>query len=331
MASFEQRPGGWLARVRKRGMPARSAVFPTKAEAKAWAVRIEAEIVAGKLGRAAEKTFGQLLERFVADYVPQMDGHKQEALRLARTMRDPIAAVPLADLDARHVSEWRDRRLKSVSADSVLREWSTLSRACTIASKEWRWLPGNPFSGVEKPRKAEARSRRISEQEIEALLLACGYARDQTPETAQARVGAALLFAIETAMRAGELCALRWSDIEGNVAQVRAIEAGARKTKRGRVVPLSVEARRILAQLPREGERCFGLSAAILDALFRKAKARALIEDLHFHDSRREALTRLAAKVDVLTLAKISGHQDLRILQRVYYAPDMAGVAERLG
>jgi hypothetical protein len=30
-------------------------------------------------------------------------------------------------------------------------------------------------------------------------------------------------------------------------------------------------------------------------------------------------------------LAKISGHQDLRILQRVYYAPDMAGVAERLG
>ncbi|WP_050764622.1 tyrosine-type recombinase/integrase [Marinomonas sp. MED121] len=54
---------------------------------------------------------------------------------------------------------------------------------------------------------------------------------------------------------------------------------------------------------------------------------KCLLDDLHFHDSRREALTRLATKVDVLNLAKISGHKDLRILQRVYYAPDMADVA----
>jgi integrase len=51
---------------------------------------------------------------------------------------------------------------------------------------------------------------------------------------------------------------------------------------------------------------------------------------MHFHDSRREALTRIAAKVDVLTLAKISGHQDLRILQAAYYAPDMSAVADKL-
>ncbi|HHF5474929.1 TPA: tyrosine-type recombinase/integrase [Haemophilus influenzae] len=43
-------------------------------------------------------------------------------------------------------------------------------------------------------------------------------------------------------------------------------------------------------------------------------------EYLHFHDTRRKALTRLSKKVDVMTLAKISGHKDISILQNVYYA-----------
>ena len=50
-------------------------------------------------------------------------------------------------------------------------------------------------------------------------------------------------------------------------------------------------------------------------------------EDLHFHDTRREALSRLAKKVDVMTLAKISGHRDIKILLNTYYAPDMSDVA----
>ncbi len=62
-------------------------------------------------------------------------------------------------------------------------------------------------------------------------------------------------------------------------------------------------------------------------ALFRKAKVKALVEDLHFHDFRHLAITRLAHKLDVLALARMVGHRDLRQLQ-VYYnmsAEDMAG------
>ncbi|MBB5191197.1 hypothetical protein HNQ50_001920 [Silvimonas terrae] len=44
----------------------------------------------------------------------------------------------------------------------------------------------------------------------------------------------------------------------------------------------------------------------------------------------KRGATRLASKVDVMTLAKISGHRDLRILQNTYYAPDMSLVASRL-
>ena len=55
-----------------------------------------------------------------------------------------------------------------------------------------------------------------------------------------------------------------------------------------------------------------------------------MLADLHFHDTRAEALTRLSRKVDVLTLARISGHKDLRILSNVYYRESAAEIAERL-
>ena len=79
-----------------------------------------------------------------------------------------------------------------------------------------------------------------------------------------------------------------------------------------------------------EGDTVFDVSTASLDALFRKAKMRANIEDLHFHDTRREALTRLSKIFDVMELARISGHRDLRILQNVYYAPSVRDLSAKL-
>lgn len=74
----------------------------------------------------------------------------------------------------------------------------------------------------------------------------------------------------------------------------------------------------------------FPVDSRTFDTLFRRARARAGLLDLHFHDLRREATTRLAARVDVLTLAKITGHRDLKLLMRTYYAPSMTDVAALL-
>ena len=45
---------------------------------------------------------------------------------------------------------------------------------------------------------------------------------------------------------------------------------------------------------------------------------RCQITDLHFHDTRHEACTRLARKLEVLDLARMIGHKDLRSLM-IYY------------
>ncbi len=101
-----------------------------------------------------------------------------------------------------------------------------------------------------------------------------------------------------------------------------------------RDVPLSRRALALLDQLrpvTGDGERVMGIrSAAVLDTLWRKARDRAMLDNAHFHDLRATALTRMARKVSVLELAKISGHRDLRILQAVYYREDPANLAAKL-
>lgn len=137
------------------------------------------------------------------------------------------------------------------------------------------------------------------------------------------------MVALRSGMRAGEILSLGKAtlDLKRRVATV------AHKTQhltgRPREVPLTRHTCRLLAPVA-DQKRCFSISSAVLDTMFRKARDRLMIEDLHFHDSRAEALTRLARKVDVLTLAKISGHKDLRILQNAYYRETAAEIAARL-
>ena len=125
-------------------------------------------------------------------------------------------------------------------------------------------------------------------------------------------------------MRAGEICAMMPGDVAGRVAHLPRTKNG---TKRD--VPLSTRATELLKLLPEGEGPLFGLGADSLSTMFRKARERCLITDMTFHDSRHEAITRLAKKLGVLDLARMVGHKDLRQLQ-VYYNETAADMAKRL-
>ncbi|MCP5012241.1 MAG: site-specific integrase [Aestuariibacter sp.] len=180
------------------------------------------------------------------------------------------------------------------------------------------------MSTVSRPPEPPPRTRRPTEQEIKRLILASGYDYDTAPETIAAKTAACFLLAIETAMRAGEICALEWKNVHTNHVHLPMTKNGT-----SRDVPLSSEAKRIINQMGGDG-LVWGITTRQLDANFRKLKKRAVIDGLTFHDSRREALTRLANKLDVMELAKVSGHKDLKILLQVYYAPTIGDLANKL-
>lgn len=319
MASIRKMPNGkWRAEVYKNGLR-RSKVCLTKADAKHWAAQQEISLGPNV---ALAKTLGDLLERYGHEVSPLKRGHKWETVRIKMFLRDPITRIKLADLKPADFAGWRDRRLRDVSPGTVKREINLLNSAINTARKEWRWLADNPLSDVRKPTEPPPRDRLPTDAEIERMAHVAGD--DLT--TATARAFHAFRFACETAMRAGEIVGLRPDDInrENRVARLRMTKNG-----QARDVPLSSAALALLDALP-PADPVFGLTSARLDALFRKIKKGAAVEGLTFHDSRAFATGRLAKKLNVLDLARVTGHRDLNMLIKVYYRESAADLARRL-
>jgi hypothetical protein len=153
MATFRKKGNGWEAAVCRKGIR-QSKTFNTKSEATFWAASIEQEILSGKRGDIPNKTFGELLQRYAEKVSPTKRGAEWEVHRINAFLRDPIAAVALCDLSANHFSDWRDRRLLSVSAGSVLREINILSHAINTAIKDW-----GGSKSIRCPASADRRNR----------------------------------------------------------------------------------------------------------------------------------------------------------------------------
>jgi integrase len=313
--------GKWRFQVTVNYKP-RSKVFATKAEGYVW----ESELRAGN-GVTPSITFGKLLEDYRDKVSVKKKGERWERIRIAKFLHDDLAKIKIADLSKSHFADWRDRRLKEVSALSVLREWALLSHCLQIAVTEWEYLKINPMLGLKKPQATPPRDRLITDDEIERLCFALNYSTGAKLTTVTSRVGACFMFAIETAFRAQELCNLQWSDISGRVAKIN-----DSKTYAGvRSVPLSTKAMAILKQCEGLDKKLvFNVKTSQLDSLFRKAKKLCLIDNLHFHDSRGLAITRLAGKLDILELAKMVGHKDLSMLQ-IYYRKSAVDLVDKLG
>lgn len=319
MASIRRRGTKWRAEVYRDGKR-ESGTFLTKAQAVAWAQQSEAELIGERL---PDRSVKEALQRYAREVSPTKRGERWEVLRLALLERDALAAVRLPKLRPADLAEWRDRRLQRVSGASVRRELNLIQSVFKKCRKEWGWLNSDPLADIDRPPNPASRRRRISQDEIDRVTLALGY-NGGAPETVSDRVALAFLFAIETAMRSGEILGLHWRDVGEKSVTLPMTKNGDR-----RQVPLSPRAREILALLPRSEAPCFGLESAQRDALFRKARDRAEIPNLHFHDSRAEAVWRLSKKLDIMELARVIGHRDLRSLL-FYYETSADELADRL-
>lgn len=88
----------------------------------------------------------------------------------------------------------------------------------------------------------------------------------------------------------------------------------------------------VLSELPRHiSGVVIPVKFFTLDAAFKRARNRAGLEDVRFHDLRRTAITRMAEKLpNLIELAAVSGHKSLMVLKR-YYQPTATELAQKLG
>jgi len=335
MASFQKVAKGWRVQIAIKGQRD-SRIFPNKLLATEWAAHREADLrsIDNRQGSKTH-TIGDVLDDYQRKISPTKRGARWEKLRLDLIGRKEVEGsrfrdILLVNLRPAHIAAWRDARLRDgVAGSSVSREMSLLSHALQVARTEWGWLVTDPMKEVRRPPDNPPRERLVPQAEIEAVLIALGYIEGMPVVRASQRVAVAFLFALETAMRSGEILGLTsfTVDFERRVARLPLTKNGL-----AREVPLSTRAIELLRMLPavNEGAPLFSLVPASRDALFRKARNKACIADLTFHDTRHEAITRLAKKLQPLDLARMTGHTNLQELM-TYYNESASSIAQRLG
>lgn len=267
------------------------------------------------------------MREYERDVASHRRGSRWELTRLKVFGELPIARRKLASLGPDDFIAWRDDRNRKVKPATTAREMNLLQAVLKHARRELRWLRDNPMSDVTPPKKPKGRARRISFKEERELTLALGQRGKLQAETPTQRVGLAFLFALETAMRSGEICALTWDCV---FLTSRFVTLPETKNGESRDVPLSPRAVEILQALPKDAGPVFGLSDQVRDVLWRKARDITPHRDVHFHDARAEAIFRLSKKLDVLELARVIGHRDLNSLL-IYYRSTASELALKLG
>lgn len=320
--------GTWRIQIEVRGQRD-GGTFPTKREASEWAARRSTEMRAMATGQAAQiKTLADALHRYAEEVTPHKRGWSKELIRLKAFEKQPMfpARRLLADITPPMIADWRDARLKVNARGSVLRDMVLLSHVFEVARRDWGWLSVNPIKDVRKPSEPDHREVLISLAQQRKMLRALGWSRGPVRSVSHA-VANCFLSALQTGMRAGELCGLRWDDVRDDYC---ILHTGKTKTGKARNVPLTPTARRTL-ELMRgyDDDLVFGLKSQTLDAMFRKYRGKAGLSGFTFHDARHTAATRLAQRLHVLELCKVFGWTSTsRVL--TYFNASASDIAKRI-
>jgi len=334
MATLVKTPSGtWKAVIRKTGWPTCSKTFRTKRDAEDWSRRTEDEMVRGvyiERSSSERLTLEFALKRYLAEVSPTkaLKTHQGEKAT-AKILISRLGKYSLAALSADVIADYRDARLTEktrretlTSNNSVRLELALLSHLFTVAIQEWRiGLPFNPLSNIRKPSPGQGRDRRLTADEERRLLAAVN-------NHSNPMLGWIVRIALETGMRSSEILGLRRNQVDLGRRVVRLTH-----TKNGdtRTVPLSQAATALFKQALANPIRPIECDLVFFGEPGRDGKRRAYaftkawgtlkkslgLADLHFHDLRHEAVSRLVeGGLSDQEVAAISGHKSMQMLKR---------------
>jgi len=301
----------YQGKVRRKGFPSQTKTFVEKKECEKWIRAAEAALDRGEVSTRPKptkpnagglNTLADVLRRYRDKVCPDHRGGEIEVLGINRWLREcrEFVATPVAQLDAAKVAAWRDDQLEGRAGSSVARQMNLMMSAINLARSEWGC--DIPPIKVQRPKSPPHRERVLTPSEEKILLANSG------------RLRPVIEFALATAMRQGEIAALKWGDIDWSrkVARLHTSKNGL-----PRDVPLSSLAITALGRLEEGKGLVFEMSAEAIKRAFGRLVRKLKISDMRFHDLRHTAITRYARLgLNPIQLSVISGHKDIRMLQR---------------
>jgi len=126
--------------------------------------------------------------------------------------------------------------------------------------------------------------------------------------------------ALATGFRRSELLSLTWRNIDLNKKSIYIYRKNCAATNNysaPRLVPLHEKARKIMEELSERHGKIIDLTKGAARHGFDKARKKAGLETLRFHDLRHIAISRMwSSGMNALEISACSGHRDIKMLMR---------------
>jgi integrase len=334
VATFTQLgSGNWRVQVRRKGQYA-AETFRRRKDAEEWALDAERSVDRGiplkTRPKEPPRTFGDLIDLHIHDMQEVGKSIRRSKAAVMDALKISLGRVKLPDLTRERLIELGKKRAKQGAGPTTLSiDFSfirtILSHAAAVhgieASAEDVRLARIALSRLGLIGKGMERDRRPTQDEIDRLI---EYV--ETNPRQFIPMGRIIRFAIATAMRQEEICRIEWSDVD---MKKRTIKVRDRKDPRHKdgnhqKVPLlnltGFDAWEVLLEqriVTRGQGRVFPHHGKSVGTAFRRACKELKIDDLHFHDLRHEATSRLfEAGLSIEKVALVTGHKDWRMLRR---------------
>ena len=315
MAYVREHYGSWQALIRIKNHPTLAKCFQSKTDAKRWANETELKIRRSDAGIVKIKypSFKDISLRYLSEVSIHKKCCRDERYTINTFSREAWSEYPINKITPLIIGRYRDKQRETIKDNTINRKLDVISTIYTTCKKEWGYPVINPVLSIRRPKMPEPRTRRLSEREINLLLRG-----NHTSELLRTIIELAL----ETGMRQGEILRIHPEHIKGNTLFIPIA-----KTK-PRTIPLTKEALIILkhAKLP------FNIKQDKLTKQFKKLCKHYGIKNARFHDLRKNSLTDFmhVKKLSVPETMLIAGHEDPRMLLRIYNNLQVQDVAKKL-
>lgn len=168
---------------------------------------------AGELG-GSNGTVGQLLDEWLRTGTPEITNVTRATyVRTVDLLKPALGSVKLAKLGPHDIESAYQAMGEGGTTPFVLRQCHVSLRAALTKAVRWGWIRSNPAKDVPAPRVPKVAPWSPTPQQVSALI----HELDKTDPDLAAMVTVAAL----TGLRRGELCGLRWSDLEDGELRIQ--------------------------------------------------------------------------------------------------------------
>lgn len=255
--------------------------------------------------------------------------------KLSRYLLPHLGTTPLYQVTSERIQEIIDIFMKEKISPSSIQIIHCLLKKTLNDAKKQGLLYQNPCDAVKLPKRIPRKVRALTIEQQRSLLKVVDKSDDNKDQ--------AVILALNTGMRIGEIAALKWSDIDFNRGIISITQTcnrvkssdnqrtivnydAVKSTASHRIIPMNQKVWKLLKRLKEKSDAEFvfsigdkGCEPRVLTYHFHQLRKKARLENIHFHQLRHTFATRcLEAKVGITSVSALLGHASTKMTLDVY-------------